>query len=99
MKTVVLVLLAFFLSTSYGYAQSADVSKGVAVAKAAANANVAKGEKIDYEALYSKVPEIREINKQIYEARKAGKPIDDLLKKKAEAIKKVEAQGGLENIK
>ena len=54
----------------------------------------------DYEGRVITVdPDLKDIRPYMVAFVIAGKPIDDLLKKKAEAIKKVEAQGGLENIK
>ncbi|MBQ8480982.1 MAG: hypothetical protein IJ532_00410 [Alphaproteobacteria bacterium] len=87
MKKTVPVLLTLFLTAAYSCAQAADVASS-AKASAISAAKVNVEEKVDYEALYSKVPEIREINKQIYEAKKAGKPYQDLMLKKKEAIKR-----------
>lgn len=104
MKKVVLTLVALFLSTSYGYAQIANIAgavksaaktsaeETVAAAKADAKAK-AEDKKVDYEALYSQNEEVRAINKKIYEARKAGKDVKDLLAQKQEAIKRIQSEG------
>ena len=88
MKKIFSVLAALFLTTSYSYAQAVEVAEEITVSDAKGNVE----EKIDYEALYSKIPEIRAINKQIYEAIKAGKPVDELQAKKNEAIKRIESE-------
>jgi len=79
MKKIILVLAALILSANSSMAQTATP---------AANAVVAdkKAEEI------IRTPEIIEINKKIYQAKVANKPIDDLLKKKKEIILRIKAE-------
>ncbi|MBR1601422.1 MAG: hypothetical protein IJ677_07570 [Alphaproteobacteria bacterium] len=64
-KNIVLVLAVLFITSSYSFAQSADIAmKEDAVKVSAQVATSEVKEKIDYEAVYSKIPEIREINKK-----------------------------------
>ncbi|MBQ8480983.1 MAG: hypothetical protein IJ532_00415 [Alphaproteobacteria bacterium] len=89
MKKIVLILIALFLSASYGYAQTADVAvvSGIATdAKVAAEAKTADAKESINKDRRLRNAKIREINKQISEAKKAGKPYKDLLQKRKEIM-------------
>ena len=73
MKKIVLILIALFLSASYGYAQTADVAvvSGIATdAKVAAEAKTADAKESINKDRRLRNAKIREINKQISEAKK-----------------------------
>lgn len=78
MKKIILVLAALILSANSSMAQTATPATNAVVA--------------DKKADVIMTPEIIEINKKIYQAKVANKPIDDLLKKKKEIILRIKAE-------
>lgn len=80
MKKIILVLAALMFSANVSMAQTAATTA----------TKTAVIEKKKAEVIKS--PEITEINKQIYQAKVANKPIDDLLKKKKEIILRIKAE-------
>ena len=82
------MLVALLLSTSYVQAQvqnQAKAGEDKVVKQEVLNTN-----KLDENAKAireAKIAEIKEINKQIYEAKKAGKPYKELIEKRKEIMK------------